>query len=155
MLMHTWDINMNRVLKYVLTFIIMILAFCILLTITSLIPKSAIEENVRESAKILNKQENSFLITIKHYKTIKIDNYTDALMINTAYSIDNAEPFYSSMVARKDYIKGITKEIHPDEKGELKSPKTYTMSLTSTVSFQFLISSLSISSISLYGLFSY
>ena len=73
MLMHTWDINMNRVLKYVLTFIIMILAFCILLTITSLIPKSAIEENVRESAKILNKQENSFLITIKHYKTIKIE----------------------------------------------------------------------------------
>ena len=52
---------------------------------------------------------------------MQFDNYTDALIINTAYSIDSQKPLYSAFVARKNYIPNITTEIYEDVPGELKS----------------------------------
>ena len=115
---------MKKILKYIITFISMIIIFCILLTVTSLIPREALTKKVSESAEILKEQTNDFFIYINGRKT-KFDNYTDTLMINTAYSIDNTTPFYSSMMARKNYIKGKTEIIFPDEAGELKSASKY------------------------------
>ena len=46
----------NGALKYVLTFFVLILSFIILLTITSLIPREAMKENVKESGEILSSQ---------------------------------------------------------------------------------------------------
>lgn len=115
---------MKRIFKYILTFCIMIISFLVFLTITSLIPKSAISENVRESSEVLNEQTNELIINVNN-GLIRFDNYTDALMINTAYSIDTSAPFYSSMMARKNYIKGKTEIIHQDENGKLKSVAKY------------------------------
>lgn len=56
---------------------------------------------------------------------MQFDNYTDALMINTAYSIDSQKPLYSAFVARKNYIPNITTEIYEDVPGELKSSSKY------------------------------
>lgn len=115
---------MKNILKYVVTFISMIIIFCILLTITSLIPKEAITKKVKESSEILNEETNNLCIYINKRK-VRFDNWTDSLMINTAYSIDNSTPFYSSMMARKNYIKGKTLIIYPDSTGELKSSSNY------------------------------
>ncbi len=115
---------MKNVLKYIAAFIIIIILFCILLTVTSLIPKEALTKTVKESAIIFNEQTNNYFINICNRPT-KFDNWTDSLMINTAYSIDNSTPFYSSMMARKNYIKGKTEIIYPDEAGELKSSSKY------------------------------
>ena len=115
---------MKKILKYVITFILMIITSCILLTITSLIPRQALTKKVKESAAILGQQGNNLIITINGRKT-KFDNYSDSLMVNTAYSIDETDPFYSSMVARKNYIKGKTEVIYPDTTGELKSSSKY------------------------------
>ena len=115
---------MKNILKYIVTFILMIVVFCVLLTITSLIPREALTKKVKESSTILCNQGNSLIIFIDGRPT-KFDNYTDSLMINTAYSIDNTTPFYSSMVARKNYIKGKTEIVYPDTTGELKSSSKY------------------------------
>ena len=107
--------QMKKILTYIIVFIIMIAVFCILLTITSLIPKTAIESKVKESVGTLEEQTNDYFIYIRSKNMVlKFDNYTDALMINTAYSIDTKTPFYSAMVARKNYIEGTTKIIYPD-----------------------------------------
>lgn len=115
---------MKNILKYVVTFILMIIAFCVLLTITSLIPRQALTKKVKESSEILCGQNNSRIIYINGRAT-KFDNYTDSLMINTAYSIDNEDPFCSSLLARKNYIKGKTEVVYPDTTGELKSSSKY------------------------------
>lgn len=115
---------MKNILKYIVTFILMIVVFCVLLTITSLIPRESLTKKVKESSTILCNQGNSLIIFIDGRPT-KFDNYTDSLMINTAYSIDNTTPFYSSMVARKNYIKGKTEVVYPDTTGELKSSSKY------------------------------
>ena len=65
---------MKKILKYVITFILMIITSCILLTITSLIPRQALTKKVKESAAILGQQGNNLIITINGRKT-KFDNY--------------------------------------------------------------------------------
>ena len=116
---------MKKILKYCLVLLLMIVMFCILLTLVSVIPKSAIEEKTKESAKILAKETNIVLLDIPLKSLILLDNYSDALMINTAYSIDTKQPFYSAMVDRKNYIDGKTEKIFPDTSGELKSSSKY------------------------------
>ena len=114
--------KMKEISKCIIAFFIMIILFCSTLTLSSLIPKKCIEEKVSESAKILEEQTDRLYIPI-HLKSIYMlyDNFTDALMINTAFSIDSKTPFYSAIVARKNYIEGTTKKIYPDTIGELKS----------------------------------
>lgn len=117
---------MKKILKYLLVFIIMIICFCTTLTLTSLIPKEYLTKKVSESSQILNKETNSLFIAIVYKNMyLKFDNYSDALMVNTAYSINNKTPFYSAMMARKNYIDGKTEIIYPDSTGELKSASKY------------------------------
>lgn len=114
----------NGALKYVLTFFVLILSFIILLTITSLIPREAMKENVKESGEILSSQTNRLMVPIREFN-VMFDNFTDALMINTAYSIDSSKPFFSSMVARKNFIPEKTKVVYKDAPGELRSASKY------------------------------
>lgn len=111
-------------LKYLLIYLILIVVFLISLMLTSLIPSSIMHDNVKATAETLNEQTNQYFLKIR-YVPVKFDNYTDALMINTAYSIDNINPFYSAMVARKNYIPGKTKIITEDTSGELNSSSKY------------------------------
>ncbi len=114
----------KTLIKYIVLFICIIALFIALLTLTSLIPRESIEEHTQESAEILNEQGNSLYIPVRGW-IMMFDNFTDALMINTAYSIDNNAPLYSAMVARKNYIPGVTKTIYEDDVGKLKSASKY------------------------------
>ena len=117
---------MQKLLKYTCTIILLILIYVGTLYITSLIPQTALKTKVSESAEILAKQGNNFFIRIPNKnRYIKFDNYTDALMINTAYSIDSKEPLISSLVCRKNYIPGTTKIEYKDTVSELKSASKY------------------------------
>lgn len=117
---------MQKLLKYTCTIFLLILVYSGTLYITSLIPQTALKTKVSESAEILAKQGNNFFIKIPNKnRYIKFDNYTDALMINTAYSIDSKEPLISSLVCRKNYIPGITKIEYQDTVSELKSASKY------------------------------
>ena len=112
------------ILKYSITYISIIAIFLLSLTIVSLIPSSAIEKNVKETSEILKEQNNHYMVRVRRWNMM-FDNFTDSLMINTAYSIDSKDAFYSAMVARKNYIPGVTKIIYPDRTGGLGSSSKY------------------------------
>lgn len=117
---------MKKILKYTCTIIVLLLVYFGALYITSLIPQEALKTKVSESAQILLKQGNNFFIKIANKNMyIKFDNYTDALMVNTAYSIDSNEPLISSLVCRENYIPGTTVIEYQDTVSELKSASKY------------------------------
>ena len=116
----------NKLLNYICIFIILIFSFILFLTLSSSFSSKRIFENVKESSEVLFEEGNRKIIYIP-YRNVKMqfDNYTDALMINTAYSIDNSKPLYSSFVARKNYIPEVTNEVYQDVAGELRSSSKY------------------------------
>lgn len=116
---------MKHILKFVCIFTIMICVFLTLLVLTSMIPSEYIRENVIDSSELLSQEGNKRKINIPMKGLVQFDNYTDALMINTAYSIDSSTPLYSSLVARKNYIPNVTEQIYEDISGELKSASKY------------------------------
>lgn len=91
----------KKILKSILIFIILISIFILLLTLVSLIPSKSIRKNVENSLETLKKEGN--FPKIKYGINYKLDNYTDALMINTAYSVDSEEPLKSALLARRNY----------------------------------------------------
>lgn len=113
-------------LKYIIVYIILILLFVVFLTISSLFPSDWIKENVAESANILESESNYKQVNVI-YKgmIIPFDNFTDALMLNTAYSIDNERPLYSAFTARKNYIPGVTNTVIEETAGELGFSSKY------------------------------
>ena len=118
--------EMKKIIKYILTFCGLLLIFNVLLFTSSLFPSRLIEKNVRESSKILTKEDNIYKFF--DWCDVVNNNYTDVLMINEAYSIDNTNPVYSYMAVRKNYEKGLTENSLPDTNGEsisINSPYYY------------------------------
>jgi len=117
---------MKRFCKFVLVFVILICIFVGLLVLACSFPSSLIKDNVASSSKTLNEEGNykRFFI-IEKFQFQGFDNYSDSLMINTAYSIDSKTPVYSAFTAKKNYIPGVTTKIEQDVVGELKSNSKY------------------------------
>lgn len=109
----------KKITKYVIVFVILIFIFNFLLFISSLFPSEIIRENVKESSEVLSEEGNLYLIS--EYFDVENNNYTDALIINEAYSIDNTDPIYSYMAVRKNYNKAITRNQMKDTAEELIS----------------------------------
>lgn len=118
------DKKMKIILKYLLTFIILISTYFILMTLTSLIPSSWMENNVRKSSETLLKDGEKIGYNLGYKKEI-IFTFTDALMINTAYSIDSKDPINSFLLDRKNYIPGQTKVVYPDGQYNLGANEKY------------------------------
>ena len=117
---------LKKIIKYISIYLAIIIFFIVSLVAVSSFKKEFLTENVKKSAEVLLSEGNRKVIYIP-YKDMdmQFDNYTDALMINTAYSIDSQKPLYSAFVARKNYIPNITTEIYEDVPGELKSSYKY------------------------------
>lgn len=116
---------MKNILKCGCVFLMMISVFLVLLVLTSLIPAENIRDKVIESSELLSQEGNRKIVNIPMKGLMRFDNYTDALMINTAYSIDSSKPLNSSLMARKNYIPDVTEHIYEDVSGELKSSMKY------------------------------
>lgn len=108
-----------EMLKYIAAFMIIILMLNIFMYMVSLIPKESIKQNVSESVDILYEETNIKKVDLLS-KSVFLDNYTDALMLNICYSIDNKMPFESYILSRKNYIPGITSTVHKEESGEVQ-----------------------------------
>ena len=116
---------MKKILKYCKLYIILISIFLLSLIITSLIPSKALKSNVQKSADELIKIGGRQTISDTSLVDLRLFTYTDALMINTAYSIDSTNPIYSFMVARKNYLPGITERVYPESIYDLVSVEKY------------------------------
>lgn len=118
--------NGKRFFKYIYAYALLIFLFLISMIIISSFPSSIIKENTKRSADIILEEGNNMMqYILLRNKELKFDNYTDALMINNAYSIDDIKPLESAMLVRKNYIPGITKIIKEDTKEQLKSASKY------------------------------
>ena len=93
----------KKIIIYVVTFIVLMIIFFGSLTVTSLIPSSALEKNVIKTSEVYKKEGEKRLVNVLGKKDY-IFIFTDALMVNTAYSIDSNHPITSFMLARKNYI---------------------------------------------------
>ena len=87
----------NMLKKYSIRYIIIIISFVMLLYLVIIIPSKYMKQNVKESADIFMEEGNDkyVIVNYKNRINVKIDNYTDALMVNTAYSIDSKNPIKS------------------------------------------------------------
>ena len=99
----------KEILKIILIFIVLFSAFIVSLTLASLVPSKFIKVNVEKSLETL--KHEGYFPQMKYAINYKLDNYTDALMINTAYSIDSDEPLKSALLARRNYRKNIENNI--------------------------------------------
>lgn len=115
---------LQQFILYVLLFIILIASYMGLMTLSSLIPASAIQENVKQSSETLLQDNEKKVYDLK-YKQESIFTFTDALMINTAYSIDNHHPIESFLLARKNYVPGQTTRQHVDSQYNLGASDKY------------------------------
>ena len=117
---------MKKIIKFLLIFIILILIFMASLKLTCLFSSSVIKRNVESSSKTLLEEGNRKICFIFYkFQFKELDNYSDALMINTAYSIDNKTPMYSAFTAKKNYVPGVTERVKQDVVGELSSSSKY------------------------------
>ena len=105
----------KAIVKYILTFLITMLILIALLFLSSLIPSKYLQENVKASSEILIGEGERIVIDAPLGKA-SLFYFTDALMINTAYSIDSNHPYKSMMLDRKNYIPGQTLNEHEEIK---------------------------------------
>ena len=118
------DKKIKIILKYVLTFIILMSIYFILMTLTSLIPSSWMENNVRRSSEIMLEDGEKKIYDLG-YKVECTFTFTDALMVNTAYSIDSKNAINSFLLDRKNYVPGQTKVVYPDGQYNLGANEKY------------------------------
>lgn len=117
---------MKKILEFSIIFIILIGGLIGALVLSCCFPSTKIYENVKESSELLLTEGNRKIVFVPYRnEKIQFDNFSDSLMINTAYSIDSSTPLYSAFVARKNYIPNVTTEIYEDTAGELKSSSKY------------------------------
>lgn len=109
---------MKNVLKYILTFVLMVIMALGLLLISSCIPRVFLRNNVRISANEL-KRENEKFIVKSFDKRLLFHNSTDAIMINITYGIDENDKLESVIKARRNYIPGVKQDIVEDKNGNL------------------------------------
>lgn len=88
--------TVNKGLKYIVFFGIMITILTGLLVVVALIPKSAIKENVRESAEYLCEGE-LFGMLVDEVSGSEIDRYADSILLAIAYQYDARHPLESVM----------------------------------------------------------
>ena len=101
-------IDSKYILKYVIAFVSGIILFNIMLFFVSLIPSEMLEEHVIESANIL--YENGPYYKVSEWFDVYDNTWTDSVVVNEIYSMDNKHPYESYMKVRKNYKEGQTKE---------------------------------------------
>ena len=110
---------LKNIFKWTLVYACIIIMFFLFMLLGCLFSSELIEKNVKESSVILCKEGLRYQVT--SFFNGQLDNYTDVLMINEAYSVDSTNPLYSALSVRKNYKKGQTKVEEKDTSHELKS----------------------------------
>lgn len=83
--------------KIVLSYFFLLGFFLISLFLACLIPSSFLSKNIGRSVETLKKEGIYPSIGIS-WRKVTLDNFTDSLMLNTAYSVDSRQPLRSSLV---------------------------------------------------------
>lgn len=94
--------------KYVIVFIGVLIVLFLLLVVTSMIPREAIQDNLEESAKFYERKGWIYELQPRRSYTY-LHYYLDSTELNIIYCMDTSKPIESAMWARfyeKDYVDG-------------------------------------------------
>ena len=116
---------LKTVLKYVFIFIVTMIILVGLLFLSSLIPSSSLQQNIKESSEFLNNYgEKEQIKALGKEETLFL--FTDAIMLNIAYSIDSTHPYEAMLLDRKNYIPGQTQNFHGEIEKHIGTSPNYT-----------------------------
>ncbi len=79
------------------TYLILLSAFALSLILACMIPSSYLESNIAKSISVMEK-EGIYPVFGVPWRQIGLDNFTDSIMLNTAYSVDESKPAWSAFV---------------------------------------------------------
>lgn len=82
--------------RYILVFLVLTILLTCLLVLSARIPRSAIRENVQESAEYLCEEE-LFGTIVEGVEPSRMDRYADSILLGIAYQYDSAHPLSSVM----------------------------------------------------------
>jgi len=83
------------IFRFGIVYTALLFIFSFLLILVNFIPSSAIRDNVIESAQILQKE--GMYPQYNGYRLSRLDNFTDAIMLNIAVSVESEHPINSAM----------------------------------------------------------
>lgn len=81
----------------VFTYLLLVLVFLTTISLSGKIPSKLLTKNIGKTVDIL-KQEGNYPSYGLSWRQITLDNFTDTLMFNTAYSVDSQMPIKSALV---------------------------------------------------------
>ena len=90
---------MKKFIKYPVIFVITVIICLLLLVITSLIPKSAIEKSIEKSSVFL-KDKDEVEVLKKHKEYTYLFYYSDCDLLEIIYCLDTSHPLRSSLEAK-------------------------------------------------------
>lgn len=105
--------------KALIIYFLLVILFTSLLLTVSIIPRSMIKNNIYESIKILKEEDETF-IKFSYGKVIRIDNSSDAIMLNIAYSVDDNNHFKSILLNERNFVPDSNQKHVDEEVGNLK-----------------------------------
>lgn len=88
---------LKHVGKLIVTYFVLVIIFLISLILSCLIPSSLLKQNIGKTL-ITLKREGTYPSFGLPWRQIVLDNFTDTLMLNTAYSVDSNNPIKSALV---------------------------------------------------------
>ena len=83
--------------RFVLAYFFLLITFFITLVFSCLIPPSLLKNNIGISVSTL-KKEGTYPSFGLPWRQIVLDNFTDSLMLNTAFSVDSSNPIKSALI---------------------------------------------------------
>ncbi len=103
--------------KYLSTYICLVLLFNVLMYLSCSFSSDLIENNAKDSLEIIKKEGN---YVSKGFLAV-VENVVDVHSINQYVSVDSKDPINSYLLGRKNYKKGQTIVVLPDQSGNLVS----------------------------------
>lgn len=109
---------LRKILKYAISFIIMIVVFLLALIIVSYIPQDFVKDNIKETAEIMILEgEEKTLNSI--FRSLYTNNSTDAIMFNLTYTMNSEIGLEALFMARRNFVPGVTEVAVKDTLGDL------------------------------------
>lgn len=102
---------MKKILEYIIIFISLVIILFMALVATAKIPRSAIEDNLKESIEFYKKHQGIYVIKKKAYYSY-IHYFADTRKLNIIYCIDTEKPIESVLWSK--FYQTIKRDTHAD-----------------------------------------
>ncbi|MCR4732350.1 MAG: hypothetical protein K5819_03935 [Lachnospiraceae bacterium] len=119
--------GLGKMPKYLATFWLMFFLLTVLLVLSALIPREAIQKNMERSAKELCRHKGTYNM-VRGLHASKMDPNADAIWLSIAYGYDSKKPLSSVLWSKYRYEENVGPNVKLQEEKNFYGP----MSIKST-----------------------